>query len=343
MDEKKIKKLIFRFELFYLLGLGVSLAVSCHEAKENNPQAILEELSDEGASLAVYDETRGSGQIVSISADDSSEKRAFDEQSLKKLNQLINNEYLDVDVLTIEGLSSEVDFSKLELPDVDRVSFISMGDDFDYQGLDEWAFSNIDFFQVSMSDNLKKFLNDATLDYADISIWYDELDVLKYLGSIDKEVRAVTVSSFVYSDEISKTLEKVKARKIVINLDYNDDSKPFDLNLNLNDSVEEVVLNFDSFVDFQNIRLGNISIHGNNANLSVEVSASPDYCKVIMDDKTKFDFPDRTLVTFENVTCENAAAFNSLANVDGLDYSNGEGKKASFTDETSQNRKVKYR
>lgn len=344
MDKKRIRKLIFRVELFYLLGIGASLVVDYHNLKENNPQAIVEELSDEGISLSVYDAIRGSGKVVSMVANSSEEKKTFDAHSLERLDQLVNNQFIDVDSLTIDGLSSEVDFSELALQDIDKISFMNIGDDFDYQDFAQCYFSDINFFHVSMNDHLKKFLADAPLDYADISVGDDDaLPILNYLGSIDKEVRAVTISSFDDFDNVSKSLENIKARKVIINLAFLDDSKPFDLNLNLNDSVEDVILKFDCFVDAQNIKLGNISIHGKNDNLSIKVLTNKEYCAVTMDDKTKFDFPDHSLVTFEDITCENPAAFNSLANVDGLDFSDGEGTIASFTDETSHNRKVKYR
>lgn len=340
MNEKKLNKILRGIKFAFWTFLIANFALGYYEDQENRPTALIEELSNEDSlSFSVINNQFGSRKTLLISSNDSTRQLTEEEHDL--LNRLINNENISIDELNLVGLSNQIDFSKLDLSSIENVTFTRVADDFDYSIFSDLGLRNLSFSNVNFTDSLKAFLDSSTLDFCDVHLSSDGSEIASYLADTEKSLGEISLSTFDEDFDFQNILSMLPAQRIDLDYYYDNTHQPVDIHFDFSDSVREVDLEFHSIIDTQDISLGDVYMSSNNADFEVYFVDDEEEMTVDINSNTSFSLPDQAYVSFENITCNNPEAFTSLSNVDGIDYSDGEGKEFSYIDRESTNSKVK--
>lgn len=343
-DIHRICKSFLRWQLVFLFLSAMEAVYARYDEKVNSPEALIGEITDEdNVSFSVVSDNGGTEKTLLISASQNGSGSRLSDGELETLNRLINTDDMDIRRLDLSQIGDQIDFSKLDLSSIDTIQFFSLKESFDYSGFLNTYFTDIEFVSTPLTDSLKKYLDQAVLDYADLEISCLDRDIAMYLAENHKPIRAISSGIYEWNSDFITVLPEISAKEVNLVFPYVRDDKAVQLQLGLNDRVDTLNLKFRSMIDTQNLKLGSIGVESSNDNIEINIIADDTECSVDIGDKTEFHFPDQAYVTFENVTCSSVEAFNSLDNVSGLDYSDGQGKEISFVDKNSSNRKVKYK
>ena len=337
MDQKHTLNFLAGFCIAGSLLISIDNAFSIYDVVKNNPTKLIDELSDEdGLSFSIKNDS------LCILKKDSDIKHVLSEDSYDVLNQLLNNQYTEIESLRLVRLGEEIDFSRLDLSDISEIEFSSMKDNFDYLGVLNNGYSNISFFDVSFNESLGEFLDHQNLYCSDIFVSDDGSDIVSYLSDEEKKFSSFSTNFYDGNNNLSSFIPSLCAREINLNYYYSNAASPLDISVLLNDRVDEVNLEFLSIVDVQDFTLGTVEITGDNPKLEINITKDDSSCNLDIGTDTLFQVPDFSIVTLDNVTCSDSSAFSSLDNVSGLLYSDGEGSEIFYADKESTNSKVKY-
>lgn len=337
MDQKHTLNFLAGFCIAGSLLISIDNAFSIYDVVKNNPTKLIDELSDEdGLSFSIKNDS------LCILKKDSDIKHVLSEDSYDVLNQLLNNQYTEIESLRLVRLGEEIDFSRLDLSDISEIEFSSMKDNFDYLGVLNNGYSNISFFDVSFNESLGEFLDHQNLYCSDIFVSDDGSDIVSYLSDEEKKFSSFSTNFYDGNNNLSSFIPSLYAREINLNYYYSNAASPLDISVLLNDRVDEVNLEFLSIVDVQDFTLGTVEITGDNPKLEINITKDDSSCNLDIGTDTLFQVPDFSIVTLDNVTCSDSSAFSSLDNVSGLLYSDGEGSEIFYADKESTNSKVKY-
>ena len=340
MNEKKSNIISKGLTIIIWAILIGNAALKDYESMKNRPTELIEELSNEDSlSFSVINDSFGNNKALLISSNDST--RQLTEEEYNLLNRLINNEDISIDELNLVGLSRQIDFSKLDLSSIENVNFTRVSDDFDYSTFSNLGLRNLSFSNINFTDSLKSFLDSATLDFCDVHLSSDGSEIASYLADTEKSLGEISLSTFDEDFDFQNILSPLPAQRIDLDYYYDNNRQPVDIHFDFFDSVREVDLEFHSIIDTQDISLGDVYMSSNNADFEVYFVDDEEEMTVDINSNTSFSLPDQAYVSFENITCSNPEAFTSLSNVDGIDYSDGEGKEFSYIDKNSTNSKVK--
>ncbi len=234
----------------------------------------------------------------------------------EKVNKDISNCDRKIDALVVDGLSDQVDFSKLNIDydNIDRLYFHDCSDSF--KSILKKFKKEVRYVsfveQKKNSNSFKTFLN--SLIEEDVSV-----ETLNISSRKNNGKEGISKEEF-------QLLSKVKVFILYI---YTDGFyKPVDLDLTLNEKIHSFSLDaynkYDKANQIVNGELGNIKIQSSNPELSISFGHSD------ITENTHFKLSDAAWVDFDLLNCKSIKPFENLKNVSYLSFQedNGPGPEA---------------
>ncbi len=211
-------------------------------------------------------------------------------------------------------LDDQIDFSKVDLTHVKKLSLQNCGDHFNYDNFTYQLYSQIDFYSIPAKDTiriLETSINDNTSISYLFDSYSDRLEFVKYL--VDHNI---SINSYFQIGEFNHTncemyylLAQLDAKRVSsYEWGIRDDIPKFDLDLELNGSIEDFNLSFS-----EQTELGKFTVSSNNPDLKITLSHG------LYTENTSFDVPDNILMWLSG-SCTDSNAFINLENIHSLYY-----------------------